>query len=353
LSDSRPTVLVTGIAGNLGSRLLPLLQDFRVIGVDFKPIPGRPDIEMHPLDLGRESSCVQMVKLLRECGAEAVVHLAFVIDPLRTGVTDQQRMWQINVAGTGRVMEAIAEVNRHGGSIRKFIYPSSVSVYGPETPPMVAEDAPLAAHSLTYAVHKAEADNVVRFRASALGQCNTYLLRPHIFAGASVENYLINAIRGRAFGNSSLAQKFRRENRRLPLLLPFGRIYPEKLFQFVHVDDVARLISWLLKRTAPEESEMLVLNVAGSGPAISIARCAELAQSKIVRLPTQWLCSKIIAMGWRFGFSSVPPGAYPYMCGSYTMNTDRLRRLLGNDCNQVIRYSTEEALRDSVSDLSV
>ena len=33
------TVLVTGIAGNLGTRLLPMLSEFRVIGVDLN---GRP-----------------------------------------------------------------------------------------------------------------------------------------------------------------------------------------------------------------------------------------------------------------------------------------------------------------------
>jgi nucleoside-diphosphate-sugar epimerase len=352
LTDSRPAILVTGVAGNLGTRLLPFLDDFRVIGVDLSPVAGRPDIPLHPLNLGHESSCVQLVKLLRESGAVAVVHLAFVIDPLRTGITDQERMWQINVAGTGRVMEAIAEVNRHGGRISKFIYPSSVAVYGPETPPFVKEDAPLAAHSLTYAVHKAEADHAVRFRASALGRCSTYLLRPHIFAGASVENYLINAIRGRAFGNGRLAEKLRRENKRLPLLLPYGTSYPEKLYQFVHVDDMGRLIAWLLKRPEPEQGELTLLNVAGSGEAITIARCAELAQAKIMRLPTRWLCSKIIALGWRYGVSSVPAGAYPYMCGSYTMSTERLQKLLGDDYKRVIRYSNEEALRDSFVDLN-
>ena len=67
------------------------------------------------MDLGRESSCVKLVRLLRESGAEAVVHLAATADARRNGVTDLERMWQINVAGTARVMEAIAEVNRHGG----------------------------------------------------------------------------------------------------------------------------------------------------------------------------------------------------------------------------------------------
>jgi nucleoside-diphosphate-sugar epimerase len=350
LNDSRPTILVTGVAGNLGSRLLPFLDDFNVIGVDLSQVAGRPEIPVHRLDLGRESSCVQLVKLLRESGAVAVVHLAFVIDPLRTGVTDRDKMWQINVAGTARVMEAISEVNRHGGAIKKFIYPSSVAVYGPETPPLVDEDAPLGAHTLNYAVQKAEADGVVRFRAASMGECCTYLLRPHIFAGASVENYLVNAIRGRAFGNGKLAETMRRRKMRLPLLIPMGKDYPQKLFQFVHVDDMARLVVWLLKRPAPGSTEVLTLNVAGSGTPISIARCAEIAEARMMRLPSGWLCAKMLKLLWNRGVSSVPPDAFPYMAGSYTMSTKRLRALLGADYDRVIQYSSEAALQDSFAE---
>ena len=37
MASAKPVVVVTGIAGNLGSRLLPLLGDFSVIGVDLSP----------------------------------------------------------------------------------------------------------------------------------------------------------------------------------------------------------------------------------------------------------------------------------------------------------------------------
>jgi len=41
-------------------------------------------------------------------------------------------MWQINVAGTARVLEAITEANREEMLVKKFIYPSSTLVYGGE-----------------------------------------------------------------------------------------------------------------------------------------------------------------------------------------------------------------------------
>jgi len=64
-----------------------------------------------------------------------VVHLAFVLDPVRAGVLDIDRMWQINVAGTARVLEAVSETNRNGyNTVRKFIHLSSVPPTAPNCP---------------------------------------------------------------------------------------------------------------------------------------------------------------------------------------------------------------------------
>ena len=148
-------------------------------------------------------------ELLRDAHPIAVVHLAFVIDPVRTGVLDVERMWQINVAGTARVMEAVTEVNRTADDgIKQFIFPSSVSVYRPDLPAPATEESAFGAHTLPYAIHKQESDEVVQQRCTALRGCSVYILRPHIFAGASVENYLMGA-----FGGHAERQKCtRREN---------------------------------------------------------------------------------------------------------------------------------------------
>src|SRR5512143_3008613 len=131
----QPTVIVTGISGNLGQRVAPLLSGARIIGIDVAP-PARSHVERFvPMDLSREASTRELFLLFRELHPDAVVHLAFVIDPQRSGVLDVDRMWQINVAGTARVMEAIAEANRNAGAnIRQFIFPSSVSAYGSDLP---------------------------------------------------------------------------------------------------------------------------------------------------------------------------------------------------------------------------
>ena len=107
MGDAKPTVVVTGISGNLGTRLLPQLGGFNVIGLDVNPPVTDIPLQFEHMDLGEEQSCRQLFLLLRESRAEAVIHLAFVLDPVRAGVLDLDRMWHINVAGTARVMEAI------------------------------------------------------------------------------------------------------------------------------------------------------------------------------------------------------------------------------------------------------
>lgn len=340
------TVLVTGISGNLGLRLLPLLSDFHVVGVDVRSPSTSGQLEFHAIDLGREPSCLALTHLLRETGASSVVHLSFILDPQRSGVLDVERMWQINVAGTARLMEAISIVNRTGGAVRQFIFPSSVSAYGPETPGPIREDAPLQAYGLPYAIHKKESDEVVRYRAESMGDCRIYILRPHIFAGATMQNYMVGVLRGTPQGKSKRAARMRAQGKRLPLLLPRGKEYLGKKIQFVHVDDMARLLAYLLYRP-PSDPPMTILNVTGRGEPLTFEACAQIAHAEVKRAPNRAALALALRVLWNWGISSIPPEALPYLIGSYTMDTTRLQEFLGRDYPDVIRYTIEDALRDT------
>jgi nucleoside-diphosphate-sugar epimerase len=346
MEEARPTIIVTGISGNLGMRLLPRLEGFQVIGIDLNPPkPGRL-ARFVSMDLGKEESCRELFLLLREARPVAVIHLAFVIDPVRTGILDLDSMWQVNVAGTARVMEAVTEANREDSIVKKFIVLSSVAAYGSDLPEPVTEDFPLAGHTLPYAIHKLESDKVVQQRAPALRGCSAYMLRPHIFAGASVENYILGAFRGTPNGRSERAAKMREKGRRLPCMLPFGKIYPEKRLQFVHVDDMARLIAHILRKTDPESQRLTILNVAGRGEALTYKRCIEMAKAKLIRVPGTRAFRLILQFLWKSGISAIPPDATPYMTGEYIMNTDRLRKFLAGDYEEVIQYTIADAFAD-------
>jgi nucleoside-diphosphate-sugar epimerase len=347
MDDDKPSVIVTGVAGNLGLRLLPQLADYQVIGVDLNPPRTSDPLRFVRMDLGLEASCRDLFLLVREARPVAVIHLAFVLDPVRTGVLDLDRMWQINVAGTARVMEAITEANRNDSIVGRFIFPSSVSVYGSDLHEPVSEDSPFGAHTLPYAIHKMESDKVVQQRAPALRGCGVFMLRPHIFAGASVENYMIGAFRGTPNGRAKRAAKMRDQRKRLPCVLPFGQHYLENRIQFVHVDDMARLLAHIVRRTEPESQRLTVLNVAGRGEPLTFDRCIEMAHARLRRVPGKWAFRLVLQSMWKLGISAIPPEAAPYMTGQYIMNTDRLSKFLGEDYENVIRYTVADAFADS------
>src|SRR3989475_11748224 len=154
MGETKPTVLVTGISGNLGLRLLPQLADFNVVGVDLNPPQTNLPLSFERMDLGQEESCRQLYLLMRQTNPVAVVHLAFVIDPVRTGVLNVDRMWQINVAGTARGMEGITEANRGVAGGEKFIFPSSVSAYCSNLTRLVTEDFPLRGPKSPLRIHQ-------------------------------------------------------------------------------------------------------------------------------------------------------------------------------------------------------
>jgi nucleoside-diphosphate-sugar epimerase len=352
METAKPTILVTGVSGNLGRRLLKQLSAYTVVGVDLTPPTDSEPIDRFvPLDLGREESTRQLYLLIKELQPVSVVHLAFVVDPQRTGVLDIGRMWQINVSGTARVMEAISEANRVAPSpnvmVRQLIVPSSVAVYGSDLPQPVSEDAPLLAHTLPYAIHKMESDLVVQHRAPSMRGCGVFILRPHIFAGATVENYLMGAFRGTPNGKGTRAARMRQDGKRLPCMLPYGQKYLDNRIQFIHVDDMARLIVWILKRE-PEAQRLTILNVAGRGEAMSFAQCIQLAQAKLMRVPGRWAMRHVLQFLWNRKVSSIPPDAIPYMTGQYTMNTDRLKNFLGGDYERVIEKTSQEAFTDGM-----
>jgi nucleoside-diphosphate-sugar epimerase len=120
----------------------------------------------------------------------------------------------------------------------------------------------------------------------------------------------------------------------------------ENLFQFVHVDDVARVLLWTLQHFRP--GFLGIFNLAGWGPAVSLGECAWQAGTPIIRLPSEGMVRALLSLFWTIGLSGIPPQALPYFLGSYTMDTTRLQRELGTDFETIVQYSSREALRDAL-----
>jgi nucleoside-diphosphate-sugar epimerase len=118
--------------------------------------------------------------------------------------------------------------------------------------------------------------------------------------------------------------------------------------QYVHIDDVARLIAHILHR-GPESKQITILNVAGRGDPLTIARCIEILGCRVIRVPDQWACQLGLRLAWSFGISAIPPEITPYMTGRCIMPTDRLRAFLGNEYELVMRHNVKEAFVESMA----
>jgi nucleoside-diphosphate-sugar epimerase len=129
-------------------------------------------------------------------------------------------------------------------------------------------------------------------------------------------------------------------------MLPHGQQYLDNKIQFVHVDDMSRLIAHILHRD-PEAQRLTILNVAGRGEPLTFGRCIEMAQAKLVRVPGRWAMRLVLQYLWTRQISAIPPDALPYMIGEYTLNTDRLRSFLGGEYENVMRYTIADAFADS------
>jgi len=339
---NQPPLLITGLSGNLGRHLAPHLKDFPLIGVDlYGPRLDHPQVEFHALDLSHPEAIATLETILSQSGAKQVVHLAFVLDPARTGALSRERQWEINVRGTAHLLEAIEGANRHGGQVEHLLYLSSVTSYGPNLPGPVTEDHPQQPHTYTYALHKKETEELLRARLPRLNGCGLTIVRGHIFLGPGVENFIVTALRGQASPHGRLGRWVRRRGWRLPLLLPTGR-ENDGLYQFMHIEDAARVLAWLCRHYQP--GELRILNAQGSGEPITGAGIAEVAGIPIWRLPSRAFVQWLYRFVWTIGLSAVPPESFPYFAGSYIMSTERLENLLGPEYGRLVRHTVREAV---------
>ncbi|HZN10460.1 MAG TPA: GDP-mannose 4,6-dehydratase [Blastocatellia bacterium] len=154
--------LITGGAGFIGSHLserllaggparlvvLDSFDDFydpRAKRANVAPHLGNPAYRLVEADIRDEGA---LGRLFAEEGFDAVVHLAARAG-VRPSLSEPRAYQETNIAGTLNLLEL---ARRHG--VKRFIFGSSSSVYGPAATPPFREDAPLSPIS-PYAATKA------------------------------------------------------------------------------------------------------------------------------------------------------------------------------------------------------
>jgi UDP-glucose 4-epimerase len=160
MSKPKATVVVTGVAGFIGSNLAErlLAEGYHVVGIDnlaygvVEQIP--PAVEFYQLDI-RDQAIVRIVK-----GADAVFHLA-----AKNCISDCQQdpvgTASINVVGSVNVFEACWQAR-----VRKVVYAESSALYEGSSvfPTPERESAPESFYALSKAAERHFANGYCRFR---------------------------------------------------------------------------------------------------------------------------------------------------------------------------------------------
>jgi UDP-glucose 4-epimerase len=251
-------VVVTGGAGFIGSwvvdRLLEAGND--VIVVDNLSSNGRVNIEGHfknehfeflPLDV------IDVEKSSRPFfGADRIVHLAAMVSVPKS-IEDPMAAFRTNTQGTLALL-GLAVKHR----IRRFVFASSVAVYGYAAELPLREDMPLDARS-PYAASKVAAEAFCDAYRNSYGLETCVLRLTNVYGP-----------RMKKGAYASVVSEFLEATSRAEPLKVYGS--GEQTRDFVHVQDVVDAIMGALD---PEKAECGVVNV-GTGRGTSINELAKM-----------------------------------------------------------------------------
>jgi UDP-glucose 4-epimerase len=297
-------VAVTGATGNVGTSLLRALeadpQVEEIVGIARR----RPRVEPAKVEwVEADVVTDDLVPLLR--GADAVVHLAWLIQPSR----DRAATRAANVDGSARVFRATADAG-----VPALVYASSVGAYSPGPKhTRVDESWPTEGIPTSfYARDKADVERLLdRFEAEH-GQVRVVRLRP----GLVFKREAATEIR-RLFAGPFLPSPLMRRE-----LIPVVPRIERLRFQAVHSDDVGEAY-----RLAAVRDVRGAFNVAAE-PVLDPEELGRLLGARPVPVPAGVLRAAAWAT-WKLRLQPTPPGWLDMALAVPIMDVTRARTELG------------------------
>jgi nucleoside-diphosphate-sugar epimerase len=310
-------VVVVGATGNVGTSLLESLAEdpsvSEIIGIARRkhelPFPKTTFVEADV----RFSDLVPLFE-----GADAVVHLAWAIQPSR----DLATVRAINVDGSERVFRAAGEAGVGG-----LVYASSIGAYspGPKMSP-VAEDWPTEGiQSSFYSRHKAEVERLLDKFEVDHPEVRVVRLRP----GLLFKREAATGVRRLFIGPFLPPVVF--QTRFLPVLPNIKRL----AFQALHTMDVAEAY-----RLAITKEVRGAFNVAAE-PVLDPGELARLLEARLFPLPAA-IVRVLVDLTWKMRLHPTPSGWLDLALGVPLMDCTRARQELGWSP----RFTSGEALLD-------
>ncbi|MGE3246149.1 MAG: NAD-dependent epimerase/dehydratase family protein [Beijerinckiaceae bacterium] len=158
------TILVTGAHGQIGSELVPALQERygadRVIASDLRMTPPGGSLAGRHIHL----DCTdpqQILETIRRNGVGAIFHLAAMLSA--TAETRPQTAWQLNMNSLYTVLEAARQYDC------SVFFPSSIGAFGPSTPRVDTPQETIQRPNTIYGVTKAAGELLCDYYATRFG----------------------------------------------------------------------------------------------------------------------------------------------------------------------------------------
>jgi UDP-glucose 4-epimerase len=307
--------LITGGSGYIGSRLVALLADRedteQIVIADLRPpATAKPKARFVRMDIRDRG----MRGLLAAEKPDALVHLAFVLNPMR----DERTMYDIDVNGTQNVLDAASEAG-----VGQLLVASSTTAYGawPDNPVPLAEESPVRGMpAYEYARDKTEIDRMCQLWAAQHPDRVMTIVRPCIVFGPTVDNYIVRFWENAPF---------------IPLIDG-----ADVELQFVHEEDVVDALTRLLLGRHDG-----IFNLTGDGT-LRVSQCAQLAGLKTRRVPYRFYRGLAAAL-WRMRLPRVeaPPGQLDFTRYPWIASNEKIKRELDWTPRYTSRETFEIALR--------
>lgn len=322
-------IVITGASGNVGTGVLRALaadrEEHEVVGICRRP----PD-PVPPYDAATWRRCDLADARARDvldeafAGADAVVHLAWMFQPLRHG----EQLHRTNYKGTVAVLDA---VKRAG--VPHVVQTSSIAAYAPSAGP-VDEDWPTTGvPGSVYGQGKAEVEVLLRRFAEENPEVAVAVVRPTLVAlreaSASFLALFFDPITPRWLLRLV-------ERGKLPVLpLPAGLEV-----QLVHADDVGDAVVRILRNRASG-----AFNLAAD--VVTAADLARLAGARLLPVPDR-LVRAAVGVLWRLRAIGMSPGWFDVGTRSPLVDTARAR----SELSWVARTSSTDAAREQLTGLA-
>jgi UDP-glucose 4-epimerase len=315
-------IVVTGASGNVGTSVLRSLADEPAVDSVLGLCRRVPDARFPKVEWRAADVATTPLRPLFE-GADAVVHLAWLIQPGR----DQRVVRAVNVDGSARVFAATA-----AAGVPTLVYASSVGAYAPGPKDRrVDESWPTTGISSSfYSRHKAEVERLLDRFEGEHPRVRVVRLRP----GLIFKREAASGIR-RLFAGPLLPGSLLR-----PALIPAVPDVDRLVFQAVHSHDVGDAY-----RRALIENVSGPFNIAAE-PVLDPAELARIFGARRVRVPARALRAGA-ALSFKLRLQPSEPGWLDMGLSVPLMDCSRADRELG----WRPRHSSADALRELIAGL--